>query len=316
LRETWQGILGEARFQKPLCKWLTKSNLLRKIFKRRPTTAERLASWKKPGDFFAYLDSYHDHGRTAFGFFGEMVPAAGKKVLDVGCGQAVLSCRYAQAGAQTVVGCDRNYEGWPLRNAKTYLERKRLQHRVLLLQGDAAALPVRDRSFDLIVMNDVGDHIVELGQALQECYRVLTPGGHVVITFIPWYHPGGFHMMNYISIPYAHLIFSEKAIVETLLEMAEEDPAIAKSISGLRKNPPPASFDDMDIILSRVTIAAFKRLLKETDFRISHFRLLGFGHKTGHRLLAGALNSLTRIPVINELFTSRINCVLQKPGKA
>ncbi len=313
MREPWQGILGEARFQKPFLRLIAKSGLLRKLFKRRLIPVERRALWSRPEDEFAYIETYHASVINTFDLFKDVIPIEGKRILDIGCGQCALSCRYAQAGAQMVVGSDRNDERWPLHNARAYLEYKGLRQAVFLVQGDAVVLPFANGAFDFVALNDVCDHIVGLPEALQECYRVLAPGGHVAITFIPWHHPGGFHFMDYIPIPYANLVFSERAVVETLVEMAVHDPAVANSIPALKRNPPPTTLDDMGISLSRVTIRGFRRALAETGFNVRHFELVGFGRKSKNRLLAGILDSLTGIPLANELFTSRINCLLEKP---
>jgi SAM-dependent methyltransferase len=48
---------------------------------------------------------------------------------------------------------------------------------------DVMALSYPDASFDLIVSNDVMEHIPEPVRALQECFRVLRPGGLILATF-------------------------------------------------------------------------------------------------------------------------------------
>ena len=315
MRETWQGVLGEARFQRWLCKLLLRSKFLKTKLKRHPMAAEIVASWEGPEDLFAYIDSSHSNGANTFDLFRDIVPIHEKRILDLGCGEASLSCRYAQSGAQWVVGCDRNYEEWPLENAKGYVRHRGLWGKVLLVQGDGAMLPFKAHSFDLIVSNDVFDHIIELSKALEECYRVLQPGGQVIISFIPWYHPGGFHLMGYIYVPYANLLFSEKALLDVLLDMAAENPKVADSIPGLKRNPPPTSFDEMGLVLSRVTVRKFTKLLRGTKFRVAYFGLTSFGRKTPNPVLKAVLDLLTKVPLINELFTSRIDCVLQKPGE-
>jgi hypothetical protein len=47
----------------------------------------------------------------------------------------------------------------------------------------------------------------------------------------------------------------------------------------------------------------------------SGYSLTSFGHKSSHPILRKVLNLLTRVPPLNQLFTSRIDCVFQKPGK-
>ena len=45
------------------------------------------------------------------------------------------------------------------------------------------ALSYADASFDLIVSNDVLEHIPDPAAALRECFRVLRPGGAMLATF-------------------------------------------------------------------------------------------------------------------------------------
>lgn len=52
-----------------------------------------------------------------------------------------------------------------------------------LRHEDVMDLSFADGSFDLIVSNDVLEHIPDPGRALRECFRVLKPGGTVLATF-------------------------------------------------------------------------------------------------------------------------------------
>jgi SAM-dependent methyltransferase len=278
-------------------------------------SAELMQGWTMPEDLYRFIDACHDQRPNTLQLFADQVSVEGKRVLDVGCGDAGLTCRYVAAGASWVVGVDRNYEGWPLENARGYVRYRGLQGRVFLTLADGAVLPFRAGTFDLVVLNDVLDHIIDTSGALVECYRMLCPGGHVCITFIPWYHPGGFHLMGYLPIPYAHVLFSEEALMAALSEAAVQNPKVADSIPGLKKVPSPASFDEMNIVLSRVTVRAFKRLLRKSRFRVVYFHLTSFGRKSSHPILRKVLDLLDQVPLLNELLTSRIDCVLQKPGE-
>lgn len=309
LRETWQGILGETRLQKPLCKLLLKSRFLREKIRSRPNAAE--VCQKAQGNSFAYLETHCFSRTNTFDLFADKVPVDGKHILDLGCGNAVLSCRYIDDGARWVVGCDRNYERWPLANAKKYVEYRGLGGQLPLVLGDGAALPFRSHSFDLVISNNVFDHIVQLPETLEECYRVLRPGGQMVVTFIPWYHPGGSHLRDFIYIPYANLLFSEKALLAVLHDLAVQNPQAPNLLRG--GHPPPASLDEIGLVLSRVTLRQFRQMLKRTPFKIVYFHLTSFGCKTGNPLLKTLLDSLVYVPLVNEFFTSHIDCILEKP---
>jgi len=212
-----------------------------------------------------------------------------------------------------VVGCEPDFYGWNLDGARDYVRWKGLESKVLLVCADGTTLPFASETFDIAVMNDVCDHIKELDRALGECYRILQPGGQVLITFIPWYHPGGFHLIDYIPIPYAHLLFDEAVLIELLLGLAAENPKVADSLPGLKRNPPPESLDELGLILSRVTIHKFERIVACVPFRVRLFRLAGFGPRVGNPVLRGILDIGLHIPLLREIVTSRIDCILEKP---
>jgi hypothetical protein len=71
--------------------------------------------------------------------------------------------------------------------------------------------------------------------------------------------------------------------------------------------------DDLGIVLSRVTVRRFRQAVRGSGFVVRTMALTGFGHKATQRLIALALDSLARLPLVDELLTSRVNCQLQKP---
>lgn len=58
--------------------------------------------------------------------------------------------------------------------------------RARLVQGDACALPMRDRSYDLVTLFDVLEHVEDEQRVLGEVRRVLRPGGLTVLS-VPAY---------------------------------------------------------------------------------------------------------------------------------
>lgn len=56
------------------------------------------------------------------------------------------------------------------------------------LIADAHALPVRGRVVGLIVLAEVLEHLAEPAVAVEECYRVLQPGGMMAITTPQYWH--------------------------------------------------------------------------------------------------------------------------------
>ncbi len=101
-----------------------------------------------------------------------------KKVLDVGSGNGYVLSKYAIEGAE-VFGIDITQEGIDLC-------RKRFDN--LNLQGhfqvaDAQKLPFADNSFDCVCSMGVLHHVPDTQKALDEIYRVLKPGGRLIVMF-------------------------------------------------------------------------------------------------------------------------------------
>lgn len=52
----------------------------------------------------------------------------------------------------------------------------------LHVQGDAAMLPFRDETFDCVLCTELLEHVMEPKMAVQEMWRILKPGGMVILT--------------------------------------------------------------------------------------------------------------------------------------
>jgi SAM-dependent methyltransferase len=101
---------------------------------------------------------------------GAVLPlAAGRKVLEVGCGTGLVLERVAAVAAQA--------RGIDL--SPGMLARARARG-LAVDEGSATALPYPDASFDLTYSFKVLAHVPELDRALAEMARVTRPNGHVV----------------------------------------------------------------------------------------------------------------------------------------
>jgi ubiquinone/menaquinone biosynthesis C-methylase UbiE len=108
---------------------------------------------------------------------------AGEDVVDVGCGRGELLVEAVRLGASSAVGVE--YAPAAMALARSTVERA--GDRASVVQADARALPLADRSADLVTMIDVVEHLRpdELSPALSEARRVLRPGGRIFIHTMP-----------------------------------------------------------------------------------------------------------------------------------
>lgn len=98
-------------------------------------------------------------------------------VLDLGCGDGVLSYLITQQGAQ-VTGVDTSHLA--LCFARHELTRRGVPAH--LAEASAYALPFPSGTFDAIVCSDVIEHVRHPEQLVEEANRVLRSGGRVIVT--------------------------------------------------------------------------------------------------------------------------------------
>jgi ubiquinone/menaquinone biosynthesis C-methylase UbiE len=98
-------------------------------------------------------------------------------VLDIGAGTGVFAAALAEfwKDARPVVGVDRSFA------MTSEARRLRRNRRVEYLLGDAAALPIRDVTVDLVLLSRVIHHFPDRVRVARELARVTRAGSRVVI---------------------------------------------------------------------------------------------------------------------------------------
>ena len=97
----------------------------------------------------------------------------GKRVLDIACGEGYGTAAIQQAGAASVIGVDISEE--TCRHAQ---QKYGVDARV----GDAEQIPIPDESVDIVVSFETIEHVPDPGKFLDECLRVLAPGGTLIVS--------------------------------------------------------------------------------------------------------------------------------------
>jgi SAM-dependent methyltransferase len=101
--------------------------------------------------------------------------AAGKEVLDAGCGTGYGTGILQAAGAASVIGVDVSVEA-------VEMTARRLGNPAAVVRSDLRELPFDDDSFDLVVCWETIEHLEEGQRAVGEFRRVLRPGGLLLIS--------------------------------------------------------------------------------------------------------------------------------------
>lgn len=138
---------------------------------------ERLGgSWWDEASLLSLLHGSVTPGR--FGYFRGVLgrrlgpPAAGLRVLDIGCGGGFLAEEFAAHGAQ-VTGIDPSPASVGAARAHAAERGLRIDYRT----GAGEELPVADASFAVACCCDVLEHVTDVDRVISEVARVLEPGG-------------------------------------------------------------------------------------------------------------------------------------------
>ncbi len=106
-----------------------------------------------------------------------------RRVLEVGCGEAVV-IQYLSGRVPAARFDGAELDGEALGRARARCPR------VSFLQADAFELPLRSRSYDLVLCLEVLEHLAEPGRALKEIRRVSRGGCLVSVPHEPFFRLG------------------------------------------------------------------------------------------------------------------------------
>jgi SAM-dependent methyltransferase len=197
-----------------------------------------------------------------------------KVVIDFGCGAGNEAIDLVRQGVSRVIGIDIQ---------ESFINKARARAVELGVEDKCQFAQSTDVKVDAIISVDSFEHFNDPELILDMMYKSLKPDGFVMVSFGPtWYHPYGGHLFS--VFPWAHLIFSEKALIQWRSNF---------------RNDGAARFTEVAGGLNQMTIARFERLINKSDFRIEYFEPVPI------KKLRPLHNRLTR-----EFTTSIVRCKL------
>ncbi len=223
----------------------------------------------------------------------------GKVIADIGCGAAGKSLYYASQGAQKVYGVEilSKYED----EANKLAGELGLSDKFEFVCADASKLPFEDNSIDTMIMNDAMEHVDEPEKVIAECMRVLKKGGRLYANFPPYHHPFGAHLSDLIYIPWVHLFFGEKVLIEAYKELAKSVPDEAERIEfRISKRDDGSEYFSY---INHMTIKRFEKILKKMDISPVYYH---------HEPLRGAFKGICRMRGLREMLVKMVVCVIEK----
>ena len=218
----------------------------------------------------------------------QYVELEGARILDVGCGLGLYVKRFCDF-SDAVYGID--IDATKVAEASKTLPNVR--------PGSAESLPYADGIFDLVFSHEVIEHVANDRGAVLEAYRVLKPGGHLVI-YCPnrlypfethgfcWrsrYRCGNIPLINYLPTPWRnrlcpHVRVYTRGELRQLLEGLAGRTIVHRVIY--------AGYDN--IVARR---PALGKVLRKITYALEHTPLQAFGLS---HLLIYQKSALTIIP--------------------
>jgi SAM-dependent methyltransferase len=127
------------------------------------------ASAPYPREIRALTSNWHEHAHKAQITLCTLIPP-GSRVLEVGCGNGSSMREIKQRTENiTYIGCDLSHKEWAGLDTST----------LTVMSADRLSLP--SASFDVVLSMYVIEHLVFPACFLNECWRVLKPGGRLLI---------------------------------------------------------------------------------------------------------------------------------------
>ena len=140
-------------------------------------------------------------------------------ILDIATGTGDLAISLARTSASRIVGLDLS-EGM-LRVGRKKLEERGLSERIEMVQGDSEALPLDLETFDAVTVAFGVRNFEDLDKGLAEIFRVLKPGGTLVIleTSVPTRFPykQGYHLYTRYMLPLIGRLLSKDRVAYSYL---------------------------------------------------------------------------------------------------
>lgn len=237
---------------------------------------------------------------------------AGQDVLDFGCGSGALTFLSIEAGARSVTSIDLNRA--LIDQAREVCSSRKLKTQPrFIVATDSRKIDLPDDSINIILCFDVLEHILDYREIIAEWRRVLRADGRIFIWWVPWLNPYGHHIESLVPLPWAHVFFSDRVLIDTcarIYDLPQFKPRWWDLDGDGNKKPNKWLWLDRLPDLNRLTIARFEEICGGVGLKIERREIVGFGGSAAARLT----RSLTRLPLLCEFFCSRVIYHLRAGG--
>ena len=205
-----------------------------------------------------YRNKQADYFSLEREIFKNAITGSGLVILDIGCGTGVLGKYFMSHQQCKVYGIEINSEAYEI--AKDNLVE------VIRANVETLDLPYKSDMFDIVIMGDVLEHLVNPIGAISKLMRVLKPGGKILITVPNVRHwkvifrllcRDEWKYMPWGILDYTHLRFFTKS---SIIGMMNENGFNVTKADWVIQKPSKSS------LINKVTFGLFSGLLASHTF--------------------------------------------------
>ena len=239
-----------------------------------------------------------------------------KDVLDVGCGWGGKMLYYADnTQLNTIHGFD--IPPYNPEVSEAFARAKNLNNCVFTA-AYAEDIPYDDNRFEVVIIDDVLEHVQGPEKTVAESYRVLKPGGTLIIKSPSFKMMDAHHLDNAITLPGIHYLLSMKTWAAGLNYLLQDEKyrhilnfsPYYKTISTPYHKCVTANLNGLDY-------SDFEQIIGQHDFEIETLKMMKreVTRRKG-RLVKYYLNEVGyRIPLIKEYLSHFVLFIGKKPEK-
>lgn len=136
-----------------------------------PPTNKNYAGWKN------YALTAIERGLVLRKIVSKFICVDNAKILDVGCGEGGISIAFGRGGKTEVYSIDIELS----RIYKSKVRAREEKTSINFLLADALNLPFRKGAFNIVICNDVIEHVPKPEQLVNEIRRILRNGGFLYL---------------------------------------------------------------------------------------------------------------------------------------
>ncbi len=133
--------------------------------------------WWDPNSEFRPL---HEINPLRLEWINALVPLAGKRVIDIGCGGGILAESIAKKGA-TVTGIDLSEKALKVADLHSLESGVAVRYELIAAEAIAAREPAQ---YDVVTCMEMLEHVPDPSAVVQACATLVKPGGHVFFSTI------------------------------------------------------------------------------------------------------------------------------------